>query len=86
MSVTSTTEFVLPKCTGKAFRVEQGQLLRVIHHEGKQLAWLIFLNAHNFKEQFMAEFSGGLSFFHPAPLGSHSVSYTHLTLPTKLLV
>jgi len=71
MSVTSTTEFVIPKCTGKAFRVEQGQLLRVIQHEEKQVAGLIFLNAHNYKEQFMAEFSGGLSFFHPAHLGSH---------------
>jgi len=71
MSAIPITELVIPKCTGKAFRVEQGHLLRVIQHEGKQVAGLIFLNARNFKEQFMAEFSGGLSFFHPDHLGSH---------------
>jgi uncharacterized protein YcgI (DUF1989 family) len=64
-------EFVIPKCTGKAFRLDSGQLLRVIQHEGKQVAGLIFLNAHNYKEQFMAEFSGGLNYFHPDRPGSH---------------
>ena len=62
-------EFVIPKCTGKAFRVNKGQLLRVIECEGKQVAGLIFLNAHNYKEQFMAEYSGGLSYF--SGIGSH---------------
>lgn len=65
------SEFILPKCTGKAFIVNKGQSLRVIEHEGKQVASLIFLNANNYKEQFMAEFSGGLNFFHPDHLGSH---------------
>ena len=64
-------EFVIPKCTGKAFRVNKGQAFRVIEHEGKQVAGLIFLNAHNYKEQFMAEFSGGLNYFHPSGMGSH---------------
>ncbi len=64
-------EFVIPKCSGKAFRVNKGQVFRVIEHEGKQVAGLIFLNAHNYKEQFMAEFSGGLNYFHPSGMGSH---------------
>ena len=52
-------DFVIPKCTGKGFRVNRGQAFRVIQDEGKQVAGLIFLNAHNFKEQFEAMFSGG---------------------------
>ncbi len=64
-------EFVIPRCSGKAFRVDKDQAFRVIEHEGKQVAGLIFLNAHNFKEQFMAEFSGGLNYFHPSGMGSH---------------
>ena len=64
-------EFVIPKCTGKAFRVNKGQVFRVIEYEGKQVAGLIFLNANNYKEQFMAEFSGGLNYFHPSRIGSH---------------
>jgi uncharacterized protein YcgI (DUF1989 family) len=51
-------EFVIPKCTGKAFKVNKGQAFRVIEHEGKQVAGLMVFNAHNYKEQFMAEFSG----------------------------
>ena len=39
--------------------------------KGKQVAGLIFLNANNYKEQFMAEFSGGLNYFHPGNIGSH---------------
>lgn len=54
-------EFVIPKCAGKAFVVNKGQALRVIEHEGKQVAGLIFLNAHNHKEQFVARFSGALN-------------------------
>ena len=64
-------EFIMQKCTGKAFVVKQGQSFRVIEIEGKQVASLIFFNAHNYKEQFMAEFSGGLNYFHPEHLGSH---------------
>lgn len=62
-------EFVIPKCTGKACRVNKGQAIRVIEHEGKQVAGLIFLNAHNYGEQFMAEFSGGLN--QCAGIGTH---------------
>lgn len=64
-------EFIIPRCSGKAFRVNKDQVFRVIEHEGKQVAGLIFLNAHNYKEQFMAEFSGGLNYFHPSAMGSH---------------
>ncbi|MBI2854475.1 MAG: urea carboxylase-associated family protein [Chloroflexi bacterium] len=56
-------EFVIPKCTGKAFRLDRGRVLRVIEPEGGQVAGLMFFNAHNYKEQFMAEFSGSLSRF-----------------------
>jgi uncharacterized protein len=69
MSSKVINEFVIPKCTGKAFRVNKGQLFRVIEHEGKQVASLIFLNAHNYKEQFMAEYSGGLNY--ASGVGSH---------------
>lgn len=64
-------DFVIPKCAGKAFKVNTGEMFRVIEHEGKQVASLMFFNAHNYKEQFMAEFSGGLNYFHPSHLGSH---------------
>jgi len=50
-------EFVIPKCTGKAFIVKKGQAIRVIAHEGKQVADIAFLNAHNYKEQFAARHS-----------------------------
>jgi uncharacterized protein len=69
MSSKVINEFVIPKCTGKAFRVNKGQLFRVIEHDGKQVAGLIFLNAHNYKEQFMAEYSGGLNY--ASGVGSH---------------
>ena len=69
MSEKVISEFVIPKCTGKAFQLNKGQLLRVIEHEGKQVAGVMFFNAHNYKEQFMAEFSGGLNYFQPPELG-----------------
>ncbi len=71
MSSNVIDKFIIPKCTGKAFKVDKGQTFRVIECEGKQVASLIFLNAQNYKEQFMAEFSGGLNYFHPEQLGSH---------------
>ena len=64
-------EFIMPKCTGKAFIVKQDQSFRVIQIEGKQVASLLFFNAKNYQEQFMAEFSGGLNYFHPEQPGSH---------------
>lgn len=47
-------EFVIPKCSSKAFLVKKGQVLRVIAHEGKQVADIRFLNAHDYREQFSA--------------------------------
>jgi len=44
-------EFVIPKCSAKAFVVKQGQVLRVIAHEGKQVADIRFLNAHDYREE-----------------------------------
>lgn len=71
MSSKPKESFIVPKCTGKAFRVGRGQKFRVVQFEGKQVASLMFFNARNYKEQFMAEFSGGLNFAHPDRLGSH---------------
>ena len=47
-------EFIIPKCSARAFIVRKGQVLRVIAHEGKQVADIKFLNAHDYKEQFAA--------------------------------
>ena len=63
--------FVLPSCSGTAFVLNRGQRLRVIEHEGKQVASLMFFNAHDHREQFMAEFSGGLNYAHPDRPGTH---------------
>jgi uncharacterized protein YcgI (DUF1989 family) len=71
MSSNPKQSFIIPRCTGKAFRIDRGQKFRVVQHEGKQVASLMFFNARNYKEQFMAEFSGGLNFAHPDRLGSH---------------
>ena len=49
-----TEEFVIPKCSAKAFLLKKGQVLRVIAHEGKQVADIRFLNAHDYGEQFSA--------------------------------
>jgi uncharacterized protein len=75
MSKEIIDEFIIPKCTGKAFRINKGQFFRVIEHEGKQVASLMFFNAHNYKEQFMAEFSGGLNYFQPPDLGKVGSHY-----------
>ncbi len=75
MTAEPVEEFVVPKCSGKAFNVQAGQLLRVIESEGKQVAGLMFFNAHNYKEQFMAEFSGGLNYFQPPELGKIGSHY-----------
>ncbi len=50
-------EFVIPKCSSNAFVVKKGQVLRVIAHEGKQVADIRFLNAHDYREQFAARWS-----------------------------
>ena len=47
-------EFIIPRCSSKAFLLKKGQVLRVMAHEGKQVADIRFLNAHDYKEQFSA--------------------------------
>lgn len=50
-------EFTIPKCSAEAFIVHEGETLRVTAHEGKQVADIKFLNAHNYEEQFSAWWS-----------------------------
>ena len=50
-------EFVIPKRSSRAFVVKKGQILRVTAHEGKQVADIRFLNAHDYREQFAARWS-----------------------------
>ena len=54
-------EFVIPKCSSKAHVVRKGQVLRVIAHEGEQVADIRFLNAHDYREQFAAGYSAALN-------------------------
>lgn len=75
MGMKCPEEFTIPKCTGRAFEVQAGQTIRVVEAEGKQVASMMFFNAHNYKEQFMAEFSGGLNFFQPPELGKVGSHY-----------
>lgn len=54
-------DIVVPKATGKTMRVNKGQVFRVIEYEGKQVLDLTFVNAHNYKEHFAAEYSAVLN-------------------------
>ena len=54
-------EFVIPKCSAKAFLLKKGQVLRVIAHEGKQVADLKFFNAYDYREQFASHWSEGIN-------------------------
>ncbi len=54
-------EFVIPKCSAKVFELKKGQVLRVTAHEGKQVADIRFLNAHNYREEASPIFSKGLN-------------------------
>ena len=50
-------DFVIEKCSSKAFVVTKGQILRVMEYEGKQVADIRFINAHDYREQFSATIS-----------------------------
>lgn len=50
-------EFIIPKCSSKAFILKKGQVLRIVAYEGKQVADVRFINAKDYREQF----SGTLS-------------------------
>ena len=54
------SEFIVPKGEAQAFKLNKGQVLRVIEHEGPQVASITFLNAHNYHEQFSARWSAWL--------------------------
>jgi len=53
--------FVIPKCSAKVFIVNKGQVLRVIAHEGGQVADIKFINAHDYREQFAAQWSAAIN-------------------------
>ena len=59
-------EFVIPSCSAKAFVLKKSQMLRVIAHEGKQVADIKFLNADDHKEQMAAWWSTCLNSERPA--------------------
>ena len=61
MTWTVVQDLVVPKSSGKTMRVNKGQVFRVLEHEGKQVADMTFLNAHNYKEHFAAEHSAVLN-------------------------
>jgi len=50
-------EFVIAKCSSRAFALNKGYVLRVTAHEGPQVADIRFLNADDFEEQFAARWS-----------------------------
>ena len=43
-------EFIIPACSGKAFEVKKGQILRITEIEGKQVADVNAWNLHDFRE------------------------------------
>jgi len=66
MSGKLVQEFVIPKEEGQAFEVAQGQLLRVIAVEGKQVGDLTLLNARDRTEKLNIQVTvstNGRSFF-----------------------
>ncbi len=48
------TEFIIPARSGKAFEVKQGQVLRIIEIEGKQVADVNLWNPHDTRERLDA--------------------------------
>lgn len=61
MTWTVVKDLVVPKSSGKTMTVNKGQVFRILAHEGKQVADMTFLNAHNYKEHFAAEHSAVLN-------------------------
>ena len=61
-------EFIIPRGTGKAFHLAAGQILRITAHEGKQVADVKFINAHDHREQFCAWWSSCLNAERPSGL------------------
>ena len=46
------SQFIMPKCEGRAFEVKQGQVLRVIAVEGKQVGDLITVRTPSGEREF----------------------------------
>jgi uncharacterized protein YcgI (DUF1989 family) len=55
------SDFSVPAGEGKAFVVSKGQIVSFIEIEGKQMADIVFLNAHDYKESFHAGWSAALN-------------------------
>lgn len=55
------SEFSIPAGEGKSFVVRKGQVVSFIEIEGKQMADIVFLNAHDYKESFHAGWSAALN-------------------------
>ena len=53
--------FVIPKREGRAFELKQGEILRLIAHEGKQVADMTAINRHDFRETFSSHLTAGLN-------------------------
>lgn len=45
-------EFIIPACEARAFVVKQGQFMRIIEVEGKQVGDMVIYNAHDYRERF----------------------------------
>ena len=46
------SDTIIPARYGRAFEVERGQVLRIYLPEGSQVGDCVFLNAHDYREQF----------------------------------
>jgi uncharacterized protein YcgI (DUF1989 family) len=47
-------DFIIPAAHGKAFRVDKGQIMKVVAIEGSQVCDIAFFNAHDYKETYDA--------------------------------
>jgi uncharacterized protein YcgI (DUF1989 family) len=54
-------QLIIPKCEGRAFELKQGEILRLIAHEGKQVADMTAVNRHDFRETFSSHLTAGLN-------------------------
>ena len=52
MTRTLIREDIIPARYGRAYEVNRGQVLRIYLPEGKQVGDCVFLNAHDYREQF----------------------------------
>lgn len=59
-------EFVIPRGSAKTFFLRKDQVLRITAHEGKQVADVKFINAHDTREQVCAWWSSCLNSERPS--------------------